>query len=66
MTKSVEVTLVIKVAVDEEYSGADHANDIVATAKKTFAAAEVNVLTIEIASEAKPSRTGIPAASRQW
>ena len=65
MTKSVEVTLVIKVAVDEEYSGADHANDIVATAKKTFAAAEVSVLTIEIASEANSEEPGASAASRQ-
>lgn len=51
MTKCVEVTLVIKVTVDDEYSGSDHANDIVSTAKKTFTTADVKALTIEISNE---------------
>ncbi|MGB3645960.1 MAG: hypothetical protein WBA15_15950 [Mesorhizobium sp.] len=61
MAKSVEVTLVITVSVDEQYSGADHATDIVSTAVKTFPAADVRILAISIASdrdlvEARPPR----------
>lgn len=51
MTKFVEVTLVIRVTVDEEYSGSDHANDIISTAKRTFTTADVKVLTIEISNK---------------
>jgi hypothetical protein len=51
LTKSVEVTLVITVSVDEQYSGADHARDIVSTAVKTFPASDVRVLAISIASD---------------
>ncbi len=62
MAKSVEVTLVIKVAVDAEYSGADHASDIVSTAKKVFAAADVKILTIKIANQSAPVQNeGLPA-----
>jgi len=63
LAKSVEVTLVVRVAVDDEYPGMDHANDIVSTARKTFPTADIDVLAIEIASEdalADP-RPGPPA-----
>lgn len=51
MTKSVEVRFVITVSVDEQYSGAEHARDIVSTAIKTFPASDVRVLAITIASD---------------
>jgi hypothetical protein len=64
LAKSVEVTLVIKVSVDEQYSGADHARDIILTAEKTFPAADVRVLTIEIASECGLVEPQSPAIDR--
>ena len=54
VTKLVQVTLVIRVTVDDEYSGSDHANDIISTAKKTFTTADVKALTIEISNEDGP------------
>jgi hypothetical protein len=64
LAKSVEVTLVIKVAIDEEYSGADHANDIISTAKKTFAAADVKVVTIDISNEHGRIESGVPTVGQ--
>lgn len=54
VTKLVEVTLVIKVTVDDEYSGSDHANDIISTARKVFTTADVKALTIEIFNDGGP------------
>ena len=48
MTKSVEVVLAIRVEVDEEYSGDQHAEDIIMTAKRTFPAATVSLLNTDI------------------
>lgn len=59
VTKFVEVTLVIKVTVDDEYSGSDHANDIISTAKRTFASADVKALTIDISNGDGPSPAGM-------
>lgn len=56
MAKTVEVTLSIKAVVDDEYSVVDHANDIILSAKNTFAMAEVRVIGIRF-SDAK-ARTG--------
>jgi hypothetical protein len=54
VSKFVEVTLSIRVIVDDEYSGGDHANDIISTAKRTFTTADVRALTIEISNEDGP------------
>jgi hypothetical protein len=61
LTKSVEVVLAILVEIDNEYSGAQHAEDIISTARRTFSDAKVKLLKVEVAdppdakSEESPS-----------
>jgi hypothetical protein len=50
----VEVVLSIMVEVDDEYSGAQHADDIVLTAKRTFSSARVKLLDIGIGTQSDP------------
>jgi len=51
VSKSVKIVLSVEVEVDHEYSGEQHAKDILLTTRKTFPAAKVKPLMIEIGRE---------------
>ncbi|MET3792149.1 hypothetical protein [Aquamicrobium terrae] len=48
MNQKVRLTLSIEVSVDDEFSPGDHAQDIVAIARKMFGAAHIDLVDIGI------------------
>ncbi len=57
MSIPVEVTLTISTAVDNEYSTADHIQDIIASAQSVFCACDVKVVDYRVGEDHEPSVT---------